>query len=109
SCDVIVLCVSNDAAVLSVVDSLAVPAARGKLVIDCSTVAPDTATDAAERLARVGARFVDAPINGGTDGAQQAHLTFMVGGSAQDCERARPLFEAMGQRSLLMGAVGSGQ
>ena len=109
NCEVIVLCVSNDAAVLAVVRALAVSAARGKLVIDCSTVAPDTATEAAALLAAVGARFLDAPINGGTEGARLAQLTFMVGGAAADYTAALPLFEAMGQRHLHIGATGNGQ
>lgn len=108
-CDAIVLCVSNDAAVLDVVRALVVTAARGKLVIDCSTVAPETAVEASQRLAEVGARYIDAPINGGTDGAREARLVFMVGGSDADYATARPLFETLGTRHLRIGEVGSGQ
>lgn len=108
-CDAILLCVSNDAAVLNVVRDLAVTAARGKRVIDCSTVAPETAVEASQRLAEVGARFLDAPINGGTDGARDARLVFMVGGREADYAAAQPLFEALGTRHLRIGDVGSGQ
>ncbi|HEY0974590.1 MAG TPA: NAD(P)-dependent oxidoreductase [Solimonas sp.] len=107
--DAVVLCVSNDAAVREVVRALAVPAARGKCVIDCSTVSPETATEAAERLAAVGAQFIDAPINGGTDGARTAKLIFILGGAPEACEAMRPLFEAMGQRQIRIGDTGSGQ
>jgi 3-hydroxyisobutyrate dehydrogenase len=100
-CDAVVICVSNDAAVLDVV--------RGKLVVDCSTVAPETAVEAAQLLAAVGARFVDAPINGGTDGARNGRLVFMVGGSEADHAAAIPLFEAMGAQHIHMGETGSGQ
>ncbi len=108
-CDAVVMCVSNDAAVLAVIRELATPAARGKLVVDCSTVSPETAEEAAELMAAVGARFLDAPINGGTEGARNGRLVFMVGGSEADCTVAKPLFEAMGTQHLHMGGIGSGQ
>ena len=107
--DAVVLCVRADAEVLAVVDALCVEAARGKLVIDTSTVADDTARTAAERLARVGARFIDAPITGGAEGARQGRLTFMVGGAAADVTEAAPLFDAMGIRTVHLGPVGTGQ
>ncbi len=108
-CDAVILCVTADAQVLEMVDVLAVPAAQGKLVIDTSTVARETAVEAAARLKKAGARFLDAPITGGTEGAKHAKLTFMVGGSKLDCNFAAPLFEAMGARHLHMGGHGAGQ
>ena len=90
-------------------ETLAVPEARGKLVIDTSTVAPETAREAASMLEKVGARFVDAPITGGTEGARTGKLTFMVGGEAADFAEAQPLFAVMGARSLHMGELGTGQ
>lgn len=109
SCKVVILCVSADAQVLEMIETLAVPEARGKLVIDTSTVAPDTERDAAEILARVGARYLDAPMTGGTEGARNAKLSFMVGGEAADFTEAQPLFAVMGARALHMGDLGSGQ
>lgn len=108
-CDAVVLCVSADAQVLDMVDHLAVPEARGKLVIDTSTVARETAIAAAQELAGVGAHFVDAPITGGTEGAKNGTLTFMVGGEDSDVKQAEPLFSAMGARYVHMGPVGAGQ
>jgi len=107
--EAVVLCVSADQQVLELVDRLAVPEARGKLVIDTSTVARETAMEAARELAAVGARFVDAPITGGTEGAKNGTLTFMVGGHESDVKHAAPLFGAMGSRYVHMGLVGSGQ
>lgn len=107
--DAVVVCVSADADVRAVVGALAAPAARGKLVVDCSTVSAQTARWAADTLAGVGARFLDAPITGGTEGARQARLTFMVGGAAGDFDAARPLFDAMGARAVHMGDTGAGQ
>jgi 3-hydroxyisobutyrate dehydrogenase len=57
----------------------------------------------------VGARFVDAPITGGTEGAKNGTLTFMVGGAESDVKHAAPLFGAMGARFVHMGPVGAGQ
>lgn len=109
TCDVVILCVSADQQVLVMVDHLAVPEARGKLVIDTSTVARETAVTAARELAGAGCRFVDAPITGGTEGARNGTLTFMVGGHESDVKHAAPFFGAMGSRHVHMGLVGSGQ
>ncbi|MEJ2513762.1 MAG: NAD(P)-dependent oxidoreductase [Gammaproteobacteria bacterium] len=108
-CDVVVLCVSADEAVLSVVDALAPGLAAGSTVIDCSTVSADTAREAARRLASVGASFLDCPVSGGTEGAAAGTLSIMVGGDEAAMERVRPVLEAMGRNIVHMGPVGSGQ
>ena len=109
TCEVVILCVSADEQVLDLVDHLAVPEARGKLVVDTSTVARETAIEAARELAGAGARFVDAPITGGTEGARNGTLTFMAGGHDGDVGHAMPFLRAMGARVVHMGTVGSGQ
>ncbi|MGH8506687.1 MAG: NAD(P)-dependent oxidoreductase [Stenotrophobium sp.] len=108
-CDAVILCISADAQVLAMVDALATPAARGKLVIDDSTVSAATAREAAMRLKQVGARFLDAPVSGGTEGAKHARLVFMVGGDDADVAAAQPLFDAMGARTVHLGPHGAGQ
>jgi 3-hydroxyisobutyrate dehydrogenase len=108
-CDVVVTCVSADADVLAVVDSLAPALGAGAIVIDCSTVAAETARRAAARLADVGAGFLDCPVSGGTEGAKAGTLSIMVGGDEAVLERARPVLEAMGRNIVHMGPVGSGQ
>lgn len=107
--EVLFLCVTADEQVLELVDALAVPEARGKLIVDTSTVAASTAKRAAEKLAAVGAAFVDAPVTGGTEGAIKGSLTFIVGGDQPDVQRAQAGFDAMGGRSVHMGDVGAGQ
>jgi 3-hydroxyisobutyrate dehydrogenase len=109
SADVIALCVSADADVISVVQALAPSLKKGSIVIDHSTVAPATAKRAAQILAEVGADFLDAPVSGGVEGAKNGKLSVMVGGDADVLERARPVLEAYGARITHMGAVGSGQ
>jgi len=109
ACDAVVICVSADADVLACVDGLLPGLARGAAVIDCSTVGPDTAREAAARLARVGASFLDCPVSGGTEGARDATLAIMCGGAQTDFERVAPVLAALGKRITLMGPVGAGQ
>lgn len=108
-CDVIALCVTADADVLNTVDALAPHVKPGTIVIDHSTVAPDTAKQAAARLAAVGAHFLDAPVSGGVEGAKNGKLSIMVGGDAAVLERARPVLEAYALRITHLGDVGAGQ
>ena len=107
--DVIALCVTADADVLNTVDALAPHLRAGAIVIDHSTVAPDTAKQAAARLESVGAHFLDAPVSGGVEGAKNGKLSIMVGGDAAVLERARPVLEAYALRITHLGDVGAGQ
>ena len=110
--DVVVVCVSDTPdveAVLFGTDGVAAGLAPGSLVIDCSTISPAATRDFAARLAEKGVAFIDAPVSGGSEGAQKGTLTIMVGGEAADLERARPVLEAMGTSITHMGPSGSGQ
>jgi 3-hydroxyisobutyrate dehydrogenase len=109
NCDVIVLCVSADADVLEMVDALLPGLPPGSIVIDCSTVSADTAREAARRLASRQVEFLDAPVSGGVEGARDATLAIMVGGSTGAMERAAPVLQAMGRTVTHFGATGSGQ
>lgn len=108
-CDVIALCVTADADVLGTIDALAPHVRPGTIVVDHSTVAPDTAKQAAARLHAVGAYFLDAPVSGGVEGAKNGKLSVMVGGDAAVLERARPVLEAYALRVTHLGDVGAGQ
>jgi 3-hydroxyisobutyrate dehydrogenase len=107
--DAVVSCVSADADVLEVTNQLAPGLTAGALLIDCSTVAADTARRAAELLRPAGAAFLDCPVSGGTEGARDGTLAVMCGGDPQAFERARPVLTAMGRTVTLFGPVGSGQ
>jgi 3-hydroxyisobutyrate dehydrogenase len=110
--DVIVVCVSDSPDVEEVLFGPAGAAEGvpdGALVVDCSTVAPSTARSAAERLADRGVGFVDAPVSGGSEGAQKATLTIFCGGDAANVERARPVLSTMGRTITHVGPVGAGQ
>ena len=83
--------------------------APGTLVIDSSTIAAATSRKLADEGGKRGIAVIDAPVSGGTGGAIAGTLTFMVGGSAADLERARPLLEKMGANIFHAGAAGAGQ
>ncbi|CAH0155793.1 3-hydroxyisobutyrate dehydrogenase [Microbacterium sp. Bi121] len=84
-------------------------AAPGTLFIESSTIAVDEARAAHELALAAGHRNVDAPVSGGVVGAENGTLAFMVGGSDEDFEAARPLLEAMGKRIVHCGGPGLGQ
>src|ERR1700738_4997400 len=82
----------------------------GKLVVDFSSIHPDAARDIAARLkAKNGMGWVDAPVSGGTKGAEEGTLAVMAGGDAADVERVRPYVLAMARRLTHMGPTGAGQ
>ncbi len=110
--DVVVICVSDTPDVEAVLfgqGGLTGGLAQGALVIDCSTIAPAATREFAERLAESGVGFVDAPVSGGSEGAEKGTLTIMVGGSDEDVARAQPVLEAMGASITHMGPSGAGQ
>ncbi len=83
--------------------------ARGQLVLDMSTIAPEAERRIAERLAALGVDYLDAPVSGGETGAIEGTLTIMVGGSDGAFNRASPLLELLGKRITYMGPAGAGQ
>jgi 3-hydroxyisobutyrate dehydrogenase len=108
-CDAIVLCVSADADVLAMVAELRTAARPGLLAIDCSTVSAETARSAAALLREVGAEFLDCPVSGGVEGARDATLTIMAGGTEAAFERALPVLRALGKTATHLGPSGAGQ
>jgi 2-hydroxy-3-oxopropionate reductase len=90
-------------------DGLAAGALPGRVIIDCSTIAPTAARDIGARLAARGVGFLDAPVSGGGLGAAQATLAIMVGGEAAVLGRVRPLFDLLGRTIIHVGANGAGQ
>ena len=110
--DVVVLCVSDTPDVEAMLfgpGGVAEDAKAGQLVIDCSTIAPGATRDMASRLAAMGVELVDAPVSGGSEGAQKATLTIFVGGSDEAFARARPVLEVIGKTITHVGPIGSGQ
>jgi 3-hydroxyisobutyrate dehydrogenase len=81
----------------------------GTLLIDCSTIDPHTARDVAFDAKAKGLAMLDAPVSGGTGGAEAGTLTFMVGGETKDFETAKPVLAQMGKNIVHCGASGNGQ
>ena len=110
--DITVICVSDTPDVEAVVlgeGGVIEGAGAGSLVIDCSTISPLATQTMARALAERGVGMLDAPISGGSEGAANGTLSIMVGGDAGEFERALPVFEAMGQTIIHVGASGAGQ
>lgn len=108
-CHTVILCVPADADVMAWVEALAKVLPAGSVVIDHSTVAPDTAKQAAALLHPHGIGFLDAPVSGGVEGARNGKLSIMVGGDAATLERARPALDCYAARITLLGPSGAGQ
>ena len=111
--DIVLLCLADTAVVREVVFGRAgiIEGARtGQLLVDHSSLEPAaTRSMAAELEARSGMRWVDAPVSGGTAGAEAGSLAIMAGGRGEDVERIRPVLAHLGQRLTHMGGVGAGQ
>jgi 3-hydroxyisobutyrate dehydrogenase len=81
----------------------------GVLYMDSSTISISVTRELAEEVKKRGSKMIDAPVSGGTVGAEAGTLTFMVGGDAEDLERARPILQAMGRNIVHAGTNGAGQ
>mgnify|MGYP001132320416 CR=1 FL=1 len=96
--------------ILRAVAGQVIPAMKpGAVLCDCSTVDVDSARVVAEQAAAADLGALDAPVSGGTGGALNGTLTFMVGGDDASFATVQPLFEIMGQKAVHCGAAGAGQ
>jgi 3-hydroxyisobutyrate dehydrogenase len=110
--DVLITIVSDPAALEEVLFGArgAIQALRpGTTLVDSSTVSPELARQVAAACAERGVDFLDAPVTGGTWGAKNGELVFMIGGKAEVLERVKPVLEAVGKKFLLLGPNGAGQ
>jgi 3-hydroxyisobutyrate dehydrogenase len=107
--EVIIVCVPSSPHVASVVEALLPALGPGQLVVDCSTIDPDVEREQHERVSATGAGYLEAPVSGGTVGAERGTLTLMVGGQAGSLERARPALEAFSGLIVHVGGPGQGQ
>ncbi len=111
-CDIVMICVSDTPDVVDVVrgtGGLIAGLRPGSLVIDHSTISPTVTRELAADVAEAGVSWVDAPVSGGSEGAQRGTLSIMAGGDESDIERARPYMEAFGSSITHVGPVGHGQ
>lgn len=107
-CDVLALVVSDDAAVTSVVEAVVDQLAPGGLVVVHSTVLPDTARTLAELTSQHGLGFVDAPVSGGAERAEQGTLTVMAGAEAETLASARGYLARIAEDVVHVGPPGAG-
>jgi 3-hydroxyisobutyrate dehydrogenase-like beta-hydroxyacid dehydrogenase len=113
SCEFVITCVSDGAAMEQVVfedDGVAAAGSADKVLVDMSTCAAAQTRDMATRLLeQCGMTWLDAPISGGAPAALQGKMAIMVGGQPDVFQRARPLWDALAGRATLMGESGAGQ
>ncbi len=109
--EIIITCVSDTPDVEEIIlgeDGVIDGAKQGAIVIDMSTISPTATRRMAETLGEKGIKMLDAPVSGGSEGAQNGTLSIMVGGDAADLEKAEPVLQAMGKTTHI-GAVSAGQ
>jgi 3-hydroxyisobutyrate dehydrogenase len=107
--ELIILCVPNSPQVVEVVDGMLAALGDGKTVVDCSTIDPEVERAQHVRVGATGARYLDAPLSGGTAGARNGVLTLMVGGDAATLEDVTPALSAFAGLIVLVGGPGMGQ
>ena len=106
--DVIITMLPTSREVDEIVDKLLPHLRRGTLWIDATSGDPNVSRETAARLAEMGVAFVDAPVTGATVGAENATLTIMIGGSAEDFARAREILRLCGKTIIHVGPIGAG-
>jgi 3-hydroxyisobutyrate dehydrogenase len=107
--EVVVLCVPSSPQVAEVVAAMLPVLGPGQVVVDCSTIDPEVTREQHVLVTGVGAGYLDAPLSGGTAGAEQGTLTLMVGGDEATLARARPALDPFAGRIVHVGGPGMGQ
>lgn len=110
--EVIITCVSDTPDVEEVImgeNGVIHGAQAGSIVVDMSTISPTVTRRIAQDLGKKGIKMIDAPVSGGSEGAQKGTLSIMVGGEAEDLEKVDPVLKAMGKTITHVGPVGAGQ
>ena len=108
--DIVVTMLPAGPQVRAVYGNDVIPNAKaGALFVDCSTIDVESARDVANQARDAGFEMIDAPVSGGTGGAEAGTLTFMIGGGDAAVAQARPLFEVMGKTIVHCGGSGNGQ
>ena len=110
--DIIVTCVGADPDLRSLFtgpEGIISNAPDGVLILDHTTASATVTRELAEQASSHNQHWVDAPVSGGQQGAENGQLTIMCGGDRSDFERAQPVLDCYGKVSHYMGAVGSGQ
>ncbi len=110
--EVIIVCVSDTPDVEEVIlgeNGVIQGAQSGSIVVDMSTISPKATRKMAKNLENRGVKMIDAPVSGGSEGAENGTLAIMIGGDQEDVEKARPVLETMGKTITHVGPIGAGQ
>lgn len=110
--DIIMLCVSDANAVEEIVlaeNGILANSSAGKIIMDFSSIDPETTRKLATKVAAKGCSWLDTPVSGGVAGAEQGTLAIMAGGDAGVLDSVRPILECLSQQVTRMGNVGAGQ
>ena len=110
--EVIITCLSDTPDVEAIIlgaNGVIQGAQAQAIVVDMSTISPTATRRMAETLAQKEIHMIDAPVSGGSEGAQQGTLSIMIGGADEDLEKVRPVLEAMGTTITHVGPTGAGQ
>jgi len=109
--DIVITCLPTSLeveALLTGADGLLAGLTKGAVLVDCTSGDPATSQRIAGRLAEQGIGFLDAPVSGGTSGAEAGKLTVMCGGDQATFDRVLPVLQAFGSKVVLVGPVGAG-
>ncbi len=110
--EIIITCVSDTPDVEAIIlgeNGVIHGAHNESIVVDMSTISPSATRRIAEKLGKKGVKMLDAPVSGGSEGAQKGTLSIMIGGEAEDLEKVDPVLKAMGKTITHVGPVGAGQ
>ncbi|MEM7214898.1 MAG: 3-hydroxyisobutyrate dehydrogenase [Pseudomonadota bacterium] len=107
--DTVITMLPNGSIMLSVLEEIIPVCKPGTLLIDCSTVDVESARKAHAMAEKAGLGSIDCPVSGGISGAAAGTLTFMIGGSEENCKEAEPFLDIMGGRQVRCGEGGAGQ
>lgn len=112
SADIVLLCLPTQVEVRDILtrsDGVLAGIAKGKTIVDTSTIDPTASQELIARVTSQGLAMIEAPLSGGTIGAEAGTLTMMIGGEKTTLERVRPVLEAMAKNIFYVGGPGAGQ
>lgn len=107
--DIVITMLPNGEIAQAVANQVLPEMKEGAVLLDCSTIDVASARAIAQSCKKRGVHALDAPVSGGVGGAAGGTLTFMVGGDIAGFEKAKPLFDVMGQKAVHCGDAGNGQ
>jgi len=107
--DLVILMLADGKIIADAVERLTRQKSRPRIIVDCSSTDVVLTRDLAAKAAASGIAFLDAPVSGGTEGAELATLSFLVGGDVETLNLVRPVFDVLGKKVAHFGPVGSGQ